>query len=234
MLTRRQVLKILGLSSVLAGTPFDRLLHVGASVDAASTADIGELYAGFLLLPNGTPLPSAVQFPPFGIPIVCALDGQGTTAISTHFDTHADVRKNVHVPLYTFSNVPSSLRPAGGDVIEYEWGTLYTASLAFQSYNAATGTWDGGVSLWAVTEFPQPFPFWFDPASAPGDTGWPEKVTFLPTPGLRVASGLGIDGRRLGYVFYWMNNAVLYWLRMENTPSHDEAQALAASLVTLT
>ncbi len=233
MLTRREILKTIGTSGVVLGTPLSRLFRASSSADAAgASADpaAGELYAGFLLLPDGAPVPSTVQPSRFGTPIVCGLGGKPATARSMHYGTHTEVAKNAAVPLYSPSHLPPTLRPAGGDIIEYEWGGVFTASLDFETYQSDSNTWGGGeVSLWAETEFPRPYPFWMTSiAGVP-----PKKVGFLPAPGLQVASGMGSSGRRLGYTFYWIDNGFLHWLRVENYSSEDEAQALATTLTRL-
>jgi hypothetical protein len=52
----------------------------------------------------------------------------------------------------------------------------------------------------------------------------PQKVSSLPAPGLSIATPLG-------HLFYWITGNVLYWFKVENGSSPDQALALAASLV---
>ncbi len=231
--TRRRLLKVFGLSGALAAIPFNHLSPLSIAT-ADADADVGEAYAGFLLLPAGTPSPSTIRPPKYGAPIVCGLGGQKATAHSSDFAHHSDAGKYAKLPLYSIANLPATLRPAGGSTIEYEWGEIFVASLSYQSFNATTGAWEGGVSVWVQTDFPDPYPFWYDASAAVGSPGWPEKVAFLPSPGLQVASGWGLDGQRLGYTYYWIKNKLLYWLRVENYPTESSAQALATSLTSLT
>ena len=110
-------------------------------------------------------------------------------------------------------------------MLTYEWGGVFVASLAFQTYNPTTGNWENGPSMWAEPDFARPYPFWFypTPASSTPTAVTHEKVDFLPAPGIRVTTALG-------QVYYWIKDNILYWLRAEYGPSAAEAQALAISL----
>ncbi len=218
MFTRKQVLKVVGLSSVLPFIPID-IVRRGFVSHAASIRDstVGELYAGFLLLPDQTPVPPTVTPSRFGIPIVCTQGEAPATAVVTHFDAHTDVQKRSRVQLYTF-NAPASLQPVGGEVIEHEFGILFGAETLFQSPL-------GQVRFWAQSDFARPFPMWSGPNSA-GSAVQLDKVDFLPAPGLRVTAPLG-------YVFYWIARDVLYRLTIDKTFPVTDVQALVTSLTLL-
>lgn len=219
MFTRKQVLKVVGLSSVLPFIPID-VAGLGSAIHAASAQDatVGEIYAGFLLLPDESPVPSTVTPAKFGVPIMCTQGGASVTAIVTYFDTHKDVQKRSQMQLYTFGNMPVNLQPAGGQVIEHEFGPIFGAETFFQSSQ-------GSARLWAQSDFTRPFPMWSGPNSA-GAAVQLDKVDFLLTPGLRVTAPLG-------YVFYWIARDVLYRLTIEKTIAATDAQALATSLTPL-
>lgn len=219
--TRQQLLKVLGLSGALLALPMEHL-GLGRTGVAQADTNVGEAYAGFLLLANGTSVPSTVRPPRHGQPIVCGLGGQAATARSYAFDRHADVAKQAGLSLYALGNIASTLQPTGGSLITYEWGEPFVASLNYH-----------GASVWVQTDFSQPYPFWYDASATAGSPGWPEKVDFLPTPGLQVPSGFGPAGQRIGYTYYWIKDRLLYWLKVENNTSESVAQALAQSLTPL-
>lgn len=226
---RRQVLKILGASGALALAPLSGLARAGSKANAAAPIDpsAGELYGGFLLLPNGTPPPASIKAPRFGIPVMCT-QGQGqATAMGRHFGTHGDVRANTRLPLYTPRTLPANLQTQadGGDVIEYEFGAVFAVQLDYKPAVPRSDVLQGSVTVWAQADFPRPFPMWFGPDERGGNIQL-EKVDFLPAPGLQVATPLG-------YVFHWIKDDVYYSLRVENNPSRADAQAFASSLAPL-
>jgi len=228
MFNRRDVLKK---SAVLAGTlsllGLDRL---SAKADTGGP-DAGELYEGFLLLPQGTQSPPQVVYPVPGPPVVCGVSGGKATAVAKPFERHDLLRKESGIPLYAVNNLPPSIQPDGGYLIEQEWGSVFLALLGYKVQDSSTGLWEAGMSLTAQPTFPRPFPFWYGP-SPTGVDGiarglWPVKVSFLPAPGLQVTSTLGQS-------FYWISRNVLYTLKIEHPAiSSNSAQAIAAALVDL-
>jgi hypothetical protein len=239
MVTRRRLLKAAAISGLAAWFHIDVFRGpLQAQADAAG----GEPYSGFLLLPSGAPIPAAVTPPKYGVPIVCGVGGDllatasgaETVVVSKQFGTHHETARFSGIPLYTLNSLPSKIQPLSGAALGYEWGVIATTTLNFQSYDTQAGTWKPGLSIWAQTQFPRPFPIWYPESGSLDATGWPEKVGFLPAPGLRIASGVGPAGKRLGYTFYWIMQDVLYWLIVEDYSSRDEAQALASTLAPLT
>ncbi|MGH2442020.1 MAG: hypothetical protein ACRDFX_02505 [Chloroflexota bacterium] len=236
LLSRRHLLKMLGASAVFIATPFERLLGVRESA-GAQTPGQGELYAGFVLLPAGAPVPAQVQYPPMGIPIFCGVGGQTANAISLPLANHTVARDWGRLSLYTVSNLPPGAFPAEAEILEYESGAIFGVSLTFRS--SVPGAVDEGpsipygsppapshpqaiLSLWAQAEFPHPFPFWDENASA--STISPTKVNFLPSSGIQVETASE-------YSFYWISAGVLYRLVLYYHPSQAEAQRVASSLI---
>ncbi|MEW6233180.1 MAG: hypothetical protein AB1566_12815 [Chloroflexota bacterium] len=233
-LGRRRLLQRSGAllaSLVLLGWPKSWQVGPGLGDNASSSSGTsgGEPYAGFLLLPEGAPVPPFVHYPERGIPIMCGVGvGRGgpvPTAVTRNLNTPADLAREVHFPVYTLSLVPAGLRFTGAYLIQYMSGDIFAAWVNFASYNAATGHWEGTVSISAQPDFPRPFPIWSSQAVEPGGTVVAlEKVDLLPSPGLMVAT-------RRGYVFHWIQNDVLCALMAEHSQSREEARALVASLV---
>jgi len=87
--------------------------------------------------------------------------------------------------------------------------------------------WVTSLTVAAQCVFPTPFPLWW---SEPVEPGGPvvvlEKVSFLPWPGIMVATAMG-------YAFHWIKDSVLYTLLAEYGPSRADAIALAGGLVPL-
>ncbi len=192
------------------------------------TSLLGEIYAGFLLLPDGAPVPPNVKYPERGMPTFCGVGagrgGPTPTAVSKSFSTAAEMAREVDFPVYTFSKLPERLRPAGANLIRHETGEVFAALVDFQSHNGRSGDWETTVSIWVQPEFPRPFPLWSsDPVEPGGPAVVLEKVDFLPSPGVMVAT-------RQGAVFHWIRNDILYTLIAELGPSREEALALVSLL----
>lgn len=189
-------------------------------------------------MPAEAPVPSYVQYPAMGIPILCGVGGQKTTAVVRELDSHAQVYNSTALPLYTLSDLPGGTVAAEGQVIEYEWGSVYAASLNFRSMETdVPSTVIPGspptnslpktrISLWAQAEFPRPFPFWDEATLSPTTTIRPTRVNFLPRPGLQVETNRE-------YSFYWIESDVLYRLTLHYHPALSEAQRLASALIHL-
>jgi len=71
MLTRRSFFKFLGAVGFYALTPLRRFFP--QSPIEASYLQTGELFADFLLLPEGAILPSFVQYPKLPMPRLCGV-----------------------------------------------------------------------------------------------------------------------------------------------------------------
>jgi hypothetical protein len=225
MWSRRKFIRALG---ILGGAMLSPLYRFEGSRSYAQSPSTGELYAGFLLLPEGAPVPASVKYPELGIPIVCGVGagrgGPEPTAASKRLETAEGLAKEVQFPIYTLGDLPDGLRPAGASLIKHKSGDIFAASVNFELHNAKTDSWETTVSIWVYPDFPRPFPLW---SSNPVELGGPaitlEKVDFLPSSGIVTAA-------RRGYVFHWIRNNVFYTLMAENDLSRQEAFALATSL----
>lgn len=231
MFTRRDFIKVMGWLGGIILTPLGRLRRwESTDLARADAPPEGELYAGFLLLPEGTPIPPMVSPSELGVPIMCGVGvgrgGPHPTAVTKYMNTHHDLAQEVSFPVYTFYKLPGHLRAAGAHLIKHETGEVFSAAVNFDSYNLEAREWEEGtVSISADPDFPRPFPLW---SSNPVEPGGPattlEKVDFLPAPGIMVVT-------QDGYVFHWIENEILFTMVMEHTPSLEEARSLARSLV---
>lgn len=252
MLTRRNFLKFLiGIGSAILLPPRIGIRRAessnrhpfgdGPDTLLSTTSSLGESYAGFLLLPDRAITPSSVKYPKRGIPTFCGVGvgrgGPAPTAVSRSFRAVGEIASEVSFPLYTFSKLPENLRPADAHLIAHDTGEVFAVLADFEAYNKHSGNWETTVSIWAHPEFPRPFPLWSsEPVEPDGPAVVPEKVNFLPSPGVMVTT-------QQGAVFHWIRNDVLYTLIAELglsrdddvlSPSYDEALSLVSLLVLAT
>ncbi|MEM2126040.1 MAG: twin-arginine translocation signal domain-containing protein [Candidatus Methanosuratincola sp.] len=101
MLTRRDFIKFLSLVGAGTLTPLRRFLRLTSLEEAPhQQEDTGELYADFLLLPEGTAVPNFVQYPKVPMPRLCGVGAESEDtrpdAVIHFFENHEEVaRKNV-------------------------------------------------------------------------------------------------------------------------------------------
>jgi len=226
MFTRRDFIKTMSLLSGAVLAPV-RWLGKWAGVQPTKADEPpveGELYAGFVLLPEGAKVPEYVQYPKKMIPIVCGVAGNATTATSISFESEADLIIEVDFPTYSLSQLPEGMSSAGGYILKHKTGETFSILLSYKIYEPERQRWKAAVNLCAQPDFPRPFPLW---SSEPVEPGGPsvllEKVLFLPSPGIMVVS-------QTGYIFYWVEDNILYTLTMDHNPTFDEAHRLISSL----
>jgi predicted DCC family thiol-disulfide oxidoreductase YuxK len=190
-----------------------------------NTSTANELYAGFLLLSEGTPVPASVSQPALAIPIVCGVGGTVTTAIGESFSSLEAVVSSSKIPTYSLSNSFSKFEWVDGHVLKHETGEVFGSMHIFGTLNLQTRKWEKRFHIWSQPDFPRPFPLWSsEPVEPDGPAVLLEKVDFLPAPGVRVAT-------RMGSVFHWIENDIFYTMTVEDDQSFEEAEALASSLV---
>ena len=122
------------------------------SATLPQTSPLGEFYAGFLLLPDGAPVPPTVKYPERGMPTFCGVgagrDGPEPTAVIQSFSTVTDLALEVAFPVYTLSTLPGGLRLAGANLIRHETGEVFAAVVDFQSQNRRSRDLETTVSIW--------------------------------------------------------------------------------------
>ncbi len=226
MISRRKLLKVLSASGVALSIPASKIASLTSIARASSNVDgQGELYGGFLLLPNNTPPPSSVKFPAAGIPQICGVGGQGATAISRQFGNHNDLRKAVPFPIPTFARLPQGVTPIGGEIIEYPWGDTFAATINFGTASSDPSMSTVVATIVAQLTFPQPYPVWYTPGPDLSLPFYPpEKTTVLSASALRF-----ISPRIAQTSYLWIQKGVLYQLALKQVPV-DQADPLAQSL----
>lgn len=193
---------------------------------ALQSAITGELYAGFVLLQDGSPMPTNVEPAKLGIPIMCALGAakEEITATSNSYSSVEELAEKLSFPVYTLTRSHSELRFIMASTISHVTGEIFCAGVTFQLTDVQADHIENDVGITAQPDFPRPFPLWYsDPVEPGGRSVILEKVDFLPEPGIMVVTATG-------YVFQWVAQDILYTLTAEYNPSFEEAQALATSL----
>ncbi|MDH7475772.1 MAG: hypothetical protein QHJ74_17490 [Anaerolineae bacterium] len=137
MLTRRDFIKILAAMGTVLLSPLNRLKGLYSfngessleqSATLPQTFPLGEVYAGFLLLPDGAPVPPTVKYPERGMPTFCGVgagrDGPEPTAVIKSFSTVTDLAREIAFPVYTLSKLTEGLRLAGANLIQHKTGEV--------------------------------------------------------------------------------------------------------------
>ncbi len=231
MISRRSFIKGLAAAAGVVLLPLDRVAgrQMRAQSEAAAT---GELYAGFMLLPEGAPEPSLVKHPVLGIPIFGEVPaehkGKARVAMVSAAESEQALAKACGFPIYTMKVLPSGLRARKPELTRYSSGELFWATTSFESLDPQRQQWETTVGICAQREFPRPFPIWSEGVREPGGPSIvPEKVGFLPSPGVMVPTPHG-------FVFFWIESEVLYRATIELGGSRDEAIGLLGNLVRTT
>lgn len=213
MLSRRSFLKSLaGVGAVILLPIEKRLGFPTANQRKGISLALAEedLYAGFVILPEGSPAPSFVQPSVRGVPIVCGVgEGRGGPPAQAKFEefgANGDVRAQLP---FRMAYLPDtvSLPEGGGSILRHPTGEIYGSTLLYGELPGADpDSNSNAIRIWAVPDFPRPFPLWESNSVEPGG---PEarflKVDFLPSDGLMQATDEG-------YVFYWIDDNVLHTL----------------------
>lgn len=219
MISRRSFIKILASVSPIFLPQFKWFSRLYQNTNSKATENLtGEIYAGFIILPENAPMPKFIT-PGKGI----SLEGNGTNrkGKSVLFGNISDISDYVHFPIFYPSQLPINFNLSA--VVLYqvvETNEIWAVRLDFSSGTEN----EGQITLWALPDFPRPFPVWpiRDPKNPEGDLILPAKVQ-LTSPGLMIPSMLGYD-------FTWITGDILYSLAVENHPDYLFALNMARSL----
>jgi hypothetical protein len=189
----------------------------------------GELFGGFVLLPEGAPVPDIVQDYKFGIPTMCGVS-------ETHSESH-NVAGALHMnlanadelavrgkfPIYTFNKPPYRLQPSGASLIAHDTGEVWGGWVTFKLHDPTLNATYTALSILAQFDFPQPMPLW---SGKQVEADVPpvrlEKVDFTP-------GGFGILVRaRFGFALHWIQNGVYYTLSADHLPDADPREIASA------
>ena len=226
MLTRRDFIKVLGTVATVVLSPVRQLGRWSASVAENDLA--GELYSGFVLLPEGAPTPDFVAPAQLPETISCGmvegLEGTLKEAVLIELDNLSTTKDRFSFPLYTFNLLPEQLRQGKPYILSNDLGNVYRITVPYELYDQTSSSWVTALTLWVDPDFPRPYPLW---ASEPVEPGGPamvlEKVNFLPSPGIKIVT-------REGFACFWIESDALYTLIAEPSPTGPDASKLVALL----
>lgn len=119
--------------------------------------EVGELYEGFLLLPENAPLPNWVQLPLLGAPVVCGGEDAHMDAVTTTQNSVQGLASASGIAMYELVEIPY-LRSIGGEIVRYSGGEVFSVSLSYESFNAIHNIWHTTLIIWAMPYYPYPYP----------------------------------------------------------------------------
>ena len=216
--------RLLRQSLALAGMALLRRIPGGTHAPRAAgsapplpTPGKWEIWEGFVLLPEGAPLPSFVTCAP--APILCQTDGSPEAeALRGEILPMRDLNKartRGSLPLYQ----PGGLPLQQGWMIHFQQGgPVFSVMLDF-------GLEEPEVRLWARPIYPRPYPIW--PVRHPDQPErliQPEKISFTPAPGVLLPTA---DG----YMAQWIERSILYTLLTHHDPDGSSIYKIAQSLI---
>ncbi len=233
MISRRSFVRGMAAVATVVLLPVDKLISprpaAAVSVQGQATGE-GELYAGFLLLPAYAPVPSFVEPPRLGKPVFgdTAQGANVDRAATTYVESEQLIPREIGAPFYTFADLPAVFHPGRPILVRHSSGEPYRAVAGFLQRRQGADHDECTVSIDTLLQIPKPFPFWSAPPGARGTPlGIPEKVDFLPSPGIAVQSALG-------YLFLWIERDILYSVRVEYGCTFEEARQLLGRLTRVT
>ncbi|WP_448595204.1 hypothetical protein [Thermoflexus hugenholtzii] len=176
----RQSLALAGLAllrRIPGGTHAPRTAGSAGSAPPRLGPGEEELWEGFVLLPEGAPIPPFVSCAP--APILCQTDGRPEAeALRGEILPVQDLneaRARSSLPLYQ----PVGMPLQRGRIIRFQQGgSVFSVMLDF-------GLEEPEVRLWARPIYPRPYPIW--PVRHPDQPErliQPEKISFTPAPGV--------------------------------------------------
>jgi predicted DCC family thiol-disulfide oxidoreductase YuxK len=221
----RQSLALAGLAllrRIPGGTHAPRTTGSAGSASPRLGPGEGELWEGFVLLPEGAPIPPFVRQVP--TPILCQTDGspeaEALRGETLTFTEPERLRSLIRFPLYVPSRLPPGIVWQGAAVTRFaRSGEVFSVSLNF-------GDGEGVPRLRVIAQpmYPSPYPVW--PVYAPDrpeEPIFPEKVFFTPRPGLLLPSAWG-------HLMVWLEEDVLHVLIAEHDSQLEAAIIIAKSL----
>lgn len=226
MITRRDFLKIMGAMGMMVIGPVRRLnLFLPQKIEQEI---IGDIYAGFLILPDGAPVPSIVKAPQLGFPNECGVglvsDVPEHLFTTQEFRTLEEFIGDTKLSVYSLEELPKDMRLGSISCIKTIKGDVYLVSLGYETYLAERDIWQCTIWMLAQMDFPRPVPIWHsEPVEPNGPAVIPEKVDFLPTPGILVKT-------QNGCVCHWIDNDIYFTLVIQDIQEEVDVQTIVKKL----
>jgi hypothetical protein len=189
-------------------------------VTQPTEVDTGELYEGFLILPEHESIPDFVQPPPKGYPQLCGVGDIQATGLTNYPSSFEEFISSFSLPVITLEDIEQrSTDTFTSYITQYETGEVFFA--LHQIYYIEL---DALVSFSMQTNFASPYPVYiFNPVEEGHRAIIPEKVDFLPTPGLAVIT-------ENETFLTWIQNDLLYSIHSNRPTNFGQLHALAQSL----
>jgi hypothetical protein len=230
MFNRRDFIKFMSLMGGVVLNPFQRFGNwSGLAADMIEETFVGELYGGFVLLPDGVPLPYFVEPSLYGGIFECGV-GIGIDAVDNwprfiinKFANETDMKNSVGFPLYSIDYLTHGIRLANVYSVLTNKGELLSITLCYESYDSKLKLSSTTVSLAMYLDFMRPFPLYYSKTNNQYEPARIfEEVNILSNIGFREAT-------MEGFVYYWIDREILYVLTVE--PSTQEfSQEIIGSL----
>lgn len=197
--------------------------------ESPKIADIGELYGGFVLLPDGAPLPVEVSGDYKGFPNPCGVVEPGGSEHTEPSDAvHVDLTDArrfsamAGIPVYGLEGLPQGLTSVRASIVKDGTGEVHGGYLSYSATDARNKVNSAAVTIAVEKGFPHPYPLW---SAKPVEEGGPsielEKVDYVP-------GGEGVMIRTTpGFDLLWIANDVLHHLSAENVQGIEPGQLAA-------
>lgn len=192
-------------------------------VGLSESETVGEEYAGFLFLPEDSPIPEFVQKTQGILLCQTSYDNADLAGEASLLNNLEELKTLVSVPFFVPQSLPLDIKFLSADVTRYVRSqTLWKASAYFGTEKEDAPL----ISVHALPDFHRPFPVW--PVRWPyaHENGpiYPEKINISQKPMVLLPSVSG-------HVFQWIEQDVLYSLVVEHDTNRESALKMAESLV---
>jgi hypothetical protein len=224
MLTRRDFIKFVSSISAMLLPPIHRFGKGLSSNGYTQEQSTGELFSGFILLPEDALIPDFVRFPVVPDYDRCGMVSGGNNStgeiVMEYLDNIQYTKGQVNFALYDFAKLPDGLRKGTVAITRDRTGNILEITIPYE-LAVSTDEWITPISLKVLPNTYQPYPLWFsNPAVFNEPNMILEKADYLPTHGIKTDS-------REGYLCFWIENGVLYQLIAEPSPTGQDARSLA-------
>lgn len=175
----------------------------------------GEIYEGFLLLPEGAPIPDYVVPPPLCPPEL--------NAIITRFDSVQDLENAVNFRAYMPKRLPGNIHLRDISLLQYPDGQMYEIFVIHEVLNEQSGELIAPLVTRISPNYYTPHPLFYTVGNQPdGIETVMNRVSILPSNGIRVLTAAG-------FVYHWFVDELLYTFIVEPASSIEFADEIAAS-----
>jgi hypothetical protein len=224
MFNRRDFIKFMSLMGGVALNPFQRFGNwSGLAADMIQESIEGELYAGFLLLPEESHLPSIVK-PPKHIPPYGDNPRSKFNGVTYYYDSEIDLARKVNFPVYTLNKTIKNIHLVNTSSYENQEGYVYEIGIGFEMYQPASEIWKPWISIHAESDYLTPYPVFFleshDTITEFNDL----RIDIHNNPGILLRTSMG-------FVLHWIEENIHYSFLVEPCPKNITPDQLIDKLV---